>query len=184
MKRFEWWFLSGAYAFPLLIGVEAWLATTIPKYFLFHLVLIWPRMANEILWKLALISQRICRQRNLEQNGPFDSVYSPHVHAFTQTTLLWPWSRCPYRGAFILQSSQHMVTLLSGKFPNSGFRFLGLCVQRVPQGRLGGSAVEHLPSAQGRDPGDLGSSPTLGSLHGACFSLCLCLCLSLRVSHE
>ena len=36
----------------------------------------------------------------------------------------------------------------------------------------------------GRDPGDLGSSPTSGFLHGACFSLCLCLCLSFRVSHE
>ena len=38
----------------------------------------------------------------------------------------------------------------------------------------------------GPDPGDLGSSPTSGSLHGACFSLCLCLCLSLSVcvSHE
>ena len=38
------------------------------------------------------------------------------------------------------------------------------------------------------DPGDQGSSPTSGSLHGACFSLCLCLCLSLSlsfcVSHE
>ena len=34
----------------------------------------------------------------------------------------------------------------------------------------------------GPDPGDLGSSPTSGSLHGACFSLCLCLCLSLSVS--
>ena len=34
----------------------------------------------------------------------------------------------------------------------------------------------------GCDPGVLGSSPTLGSLHGACFSLCLCLCLSLSVS--
>ena len=31
----------------------------------------------------------------------------------------------------------------------------------------------------GRDPGDSGLSPTSGSLHGACFSLCLCLCLSL-----
>ena len=28
------------------------------------------------------------------------------------------------------------------------------------------------------DPGVLGSSPTLGSPHGACFFLCLCLCLS------
>ena len=27
-----------------------------------------------------------------------------------------------------------------------------------------------------------GSSPTLGSLHGACSSLCLCLCLSLSLS--
>ena len=26
----------------------------------------------------------------------------------------------------------------------------------------------------GHDPGDLGSSPTSGFLHGACFSLCLC----------
>ena len=36
--------------------------------------------------------------------------------------------------------------------------------------------------SSGRDPGDLGSSPTSGSLHGACFSLWLCLCLSLSVS--
>ena len=34
----------------------------------------------------------------------------------------------------------------------------------------------------GHDPGVLGSSPTWGSLHGACFSLCLCLCLSLSMS--
>ena len=34
----------------------------------------------------------------------------------------------------------------------------------------------------GRDPGDPGSSPTLGSLRGACFPLCLCLCLFLSVS--
>ena len=33
----------------------------------------------------------------------------------------------------------------------------------------------------GCDPGDLGSSPALGSLHGTCFSLCLCLCLSLSL---
>ncbi|XP_038389425.1 TBC1 domain family member 1 isoform X4 [Canis lupus familiaris] len=34
----------------------------------------------------------------------------------------------------------------------------------------------------GPDPRDPGSSPTLGSLRGACFSLCLCLCLSLSLS--
>ena len=34
----------------------------------------------------------------------------------------------------------------------------------------------------GHDPGDLGSSPTSGSLHGACFSLCLCLCPSISLS--
>ena len=34
----------------------------------------------------------------------------------------------------------------------------------------------------GHDPRVSGSSPTMGSLHGAYFSLCLCLCLSLRVS--
>ena len=38
----------------------------------------------------------------------------------------------------------------------------------------------------GPDPGDLGLIPTLGFLHGACFSLCLLLCLSLSlcISHE
>ena len=36
----------------------------------------------------------------------------------------------------------------------------------------------------GRDPGVLGSSPTLVSPRGGCFSPCLCLYLSLRVSHE
>ena len=47
--------------------------------------------------------------------------------------------------------------------------------------RLDGSAVEHLPLAQVRVQ-ELGLSPALGSLWGACISLCLCLCLSLCVS--
>ena len=34
----------------------------------------------------------------------------------------------------------------------------------------------------GHDPGVLGSSPTLGSLCGACFCLCLCLCPFLCLS--
>ena len=33
----------------------------------------------------------------------------------------------------------------------------------------------------GQDPGVTGWSPTLGSLHGACFSLCLCLCLCVSI---
>ena len=36
----------------------------------------------------------------------------------------------------------------------------------------------------GPDPGVLGLSPASGSLHEACFSLCLCFCLSLSVYHE
>ena len=34
----------------------------------------------------------------------------------------------------------------------------------------------------GPDPRNPGSSPTWGSLHGVCFSLCLCLCLSVSLS--
>ena len=42
---------------------------------------------------------------------------------------------------------------------------------------MGGSVVERLSAfCSGHDPGVLGSSPTLGSLRGACLSLC--------VSHE
>ena len=52
------------------------------------------------------------------------------------------------------------------------------------QGCLGGSVVEHLLSAQGRIPGSWEESHTLGSLEGACFSLCLHPCLSLYVSRE
>ena len=52
-------------------------------------------------------------------------------------------------------------------------------------GCLGGSAVECLPAfGPGRDPGVPGSSPTSGSLQGACFSLCLCLCLSLSLMNK
>ena len=36
----------------------------------------------------------------------------------------------------------------------------------------------------GHDPGVLGSSPASGSLHGACFSVCLCLCLSLSLIYK
>uniref|UniRef100_A0A8I3PVD7 Leucine, glutamate and lysine rich 1 n=2 Tax=Canis lupus familiaris TaxID=9615 RepID=A0A8I3PVD7_CANLF len=46
-------------------------------------------------------------------------------------------------------------------------------------GWLSGRASAFRP---GHGPGVLGSSPALGSLHGACFSFCLCLCFSLCVS--
>ena len=49
-------------------------------------------------------------------------------------------------------------------------------------GRLGGSVVEPLPSAQVVVPWVPGLSPTSGSLWGVCFSLCLCPCLSLCLS--
>ena len=53
------------------------------------------------------------------------------------------------------------------------------------QGRLGGSAVERLPSAQGVIPGswDQVLHQALG-MGPASLSLCLCLCLSLYISHE
>ena len=56
--------------------------------------------------------------------------------------------------------------------------------QNLKAGSPGGAAVwRHLSPEH--DPGDPGSSPVLGSLHEACFSLCLSLCLSsLCVSHE
>ena len=45
-------------------------------------------------------------------------------------------------------------------------------------GALDGSVAEYLSAfGSGRGPRILGSSPTSGSLHGACFSLCC-------VSHE
>ena len=47
------------------------------------------------------------------------------------------------------------------------------------KGRLGGSAVEGLPSVQG-----VILVQGIESPQGAHFSLYLCLCLSLRVSHE
>ncbi|CAK7310959.1 hypothetical protein VULLAG_LOCUS15774 [Vulpes lagopus] len=70
-----------------------------------------------------------------------------------------------------LSGQKHLVCSRFGPIP---FLF-----EIGTRGRLGGLAVKLLP-------GVLGSSPTSGSLHGACFFLCLCLCLSLSVSvsHE
>ena len=42
--------------------------------------------------------------------------------------------------------------------------------------------LSSLAPPSGHDPGDPGSSPRLGSLHGASFSFYLCLCLSLCLS--
>ena len=44
--------------------------------------------------------------------------------------------------------------------------------------KLGSLVAQRFSAAfgPGCDPGDPGLSPTSGSLHGACFSLCLCLC--------
>ena len=47
------------------------------------------------------------------------------------------------------------------------------------KGHLGGSAVEHLPSAQGVTPRSWDRVPHRAPR----VSLCLCLCLSLCVSH-
>ena len=62
-----------------------------------------------------------------------------------------------------------------------------LFMLKTEQGCLSGSVVERLferlPWAQGVILVQ-GSSPTWGSLQGACFSFCLYLCLSLCVSHE
>ena len=54
------------------------------------------------------------------------------------------------------------------------FCFVFFSFKESPLGRLGGSAF-----GSGRDPGVLGSSPALGSLQGACFSLAS-LCVSLK----
>ena len=48
---------------------------------------------------------------------------------------------------------------------------------------LRGSVVSAVFSP-GCDPGVPGSSPTSGSLHGACFFLPLCLCLSLSIINK
>ena len=51
--------------------------------------------------------------------------------------------------------------------------------KRAKLGMLGWLSGWASAFSPGRNPRVLGSSLTLGSPHGACFSLCLCLCLSL-----
>ena len=55
------------------------------------------------------------------------------------------------------------------------------CFQRLNMGTLGGSGWA-FAFCSGCDPRVPGSSPTLGFLHEACFSLCLCLCPLLCLS--
>ena len=77
-------------------------------------------------------------------------------------------------GIFLQGTYSHSSTSLHAFFWKTHFIWSPLSdltslFKSEEEGSLGGS---------GRDPGDLGSSPTLSSLHGACFSLCLRLCLS------
>ena len=69
----------------------------------------------------------------------------------------------------------------------TGVLFVTEELKKPRWGHLSGPVVECLPSAQGMISGSrieshTGSSPTSGSLCGACLSLCLCLCLSLFFS--
>ena len=50
--------------------------------------------------------------------------------------------------------------------------------KKQPTGQPGWLSGLVPPFRPGHDPGVPGLSPTSGSLHGACFSLCLCLCFS------
>ena len=59
------------------------------------------------------------------------------------------------------------------------FYELVMSLKVIFTGCLGGLVAEHLPSA-----GVPGSSSTLGSLHGAYFSLCLCLCLCVSLINK
>ena len=72
---------------------------------------------------------------------------------------------------FLFDKTQHLNTSDENKISDER-GFPGWLSSLVPAFSLG------------RDPGVLESGPALGSLHGACFSLCLCLCPSLYVSHE
>ena len=57
-----------------------------------------------------------------------------------------------------------------------------IATKKIKQmGMLGWLSGQLSAFSSGCDPGVPGSSPTLGSLHRACFSLCLCFCLSVCV---
>ena len=73
------------------------------------------------------------------------------------------WHRCHLGGGLCLQSSWCIWS-----------------IQRWKGGYLGAQQFSAAFSP-GPDPGDQGSSPTSGSVHGAYFSHCLCLCISVCV---
>ena len=93
----------------------------------------------------------------------------------------WPFSFSPGRPYLmhfwlsIKLSMEYYTALKMSALQQHSMTWMNMSIKqgaRVPQQF---SATFSL----GCDPGDLGSSPALGSLHGACFSLCLYLCLSL-----
>ena len=102
---------------------------------------------------------------------------------------LWftqPVSHCQTLELFLTLHKCHFV--LGPEFPRVRFSEVGSLVKRSMYPGAPWVAQRFSASfSPGPDPGDLGSSPASGSLHGACFSLCLCLCLSLSplcVSHK
>ena len=78
--------------------------------------------------------------------------------------------RGPGKDCERVQQDGHETTGRAGSWANG--RTIVLFKRQPPTGSLGGSGAERLPSAQGVILEFPGSSPILGSLHGACFSLC------------
>ena len=89
-------------------------------------------------------------------------------------------------GAYYILLSEEMIDTTGWGTLGPSFAFRQRFLYQYIYFKISGAA----PVAQrfgascslGCDPGVPGSSPTSGSLHGACFSLCLCLCLFLSVS--
>ena len=114
----------------------------------------------------------------------------PHNHyvGFYSTwalrTKTWSLGR---RRKLILFLLTHLTIEASGtrNRDSAKLRHVSL-LSETGQGSPGGSAVS-AAFGPGCDPGVQESSPASGSLHGACFSLCLCFwgfSFSLSVSHE
>ena len=80
---------------------------------------------------------------------------------------------CPWNTHFLHKSFSFLTIIIYVFFLD----LIKFCSRAAPVAQRFSAAC-----SLGCDPGDWGSSPTSGSLHGACFSLCLCLCLSLSVS--
>ena len=129
------------------------------------------REAGKVGWKYTVRAQmpgKVVMILHCRQWETMENIWDKWPKKLTVVAV---WEKHAGQGSFKVMSQTNARDLARG-------RKRGPEIKDTEKGAPGWLSNWASAFSSGRDPGVLGSSPTSGSLHGACFSLCLCVRLS------